>query len=285
MRRRAPPWARSRRRRSGRRTRGCTGVAHEGQNFPHFSKQIPSFSKENPNFSKLFPRNSKHFPWRFPTKSTGWRRRPAISPFSSLAARIARWLSVLLSSLRPRARRSGGDPGAGAVANPGELRFSDYRDFCFSARQCRAGRRRRRGDAVSGRAGGATAGRASSAASTWGRQGARAPDALAARVYKGRRPVAGANRSVRRHSPSISWRRKFRLKRAVKGAQSAPPAAARHGFQVNGHFICRISRRKFIFQLADFLRVLTLAGDLLARTRPRAKRRTMAMFLAPWPVR
>ena len=38
-------------------------------------------------------------------------------------------------------------------------------------------------------------------------------------------------------------------------------------------------------QLADFLRVLTLRLDLLARTRPSAKRRTMAMFLAPWPLR
>ena len=59
----------------------------------------------------------------------------------------------------------------------------------------------------------------------------------------------------------------------------------RHGFQVNGHFICRISRRKSVFQLADFLRVLTLPLDLLARTRPSAKRRTTAMFLAPWPAR
>jgi hypothetical protein len=48
---------------------------------------------------------------------------------------------------------------------------------------------------------------------------------LAARVYNNRRSAAGSNRSGRRNSPSISWRRKFRLKRAVKGARSAPPAA------------------------------------------------------------
>ncbi|MFZ1961881.1 MAG: hypothetical protein WAU78_00155, partial [Roseiarcus sp.] len=53
---------------------------------------------------------------------------------------------------------------------------------------------------------------------------------------------------------------------SAKIAVSAAARRPRHGFQVNGHFICRISRRKFIFQLADFLRVLTLAGDLLART-------------------
>ena len=33
------------------------------------------------------------------------------------------------------------------------------------------------------------------------------------------RGAAGSNRSGRRNSPSISWRRKFRLKRAVKGAR------------------------------------------------------------------
>ena len=39
------------------------------------------------------------------------------------------------------------------------------------------------------------------------------------------------------------------------------------------------------FQLAIFRRVLTLPFDFSARTRPRAKRRTMAIFLAPCPVR
>ncbi len=59
----------------------------------------------------------------------------------------------------------------------------------------------------------------------------------------------------------------------------------RLGIQVNGHLICRISSRKSVSQLAFFLRVLTLPADLLARTRPRPKRRTMAMFLAPSPDR
>ena len=60
---------------------------------------------------------------------------------------------------------------------------------------------------------------------------------------------------------------------------------ARHGIQVNDHFICRISRRNWVFQLADLRRVLMLPLDLLARRRPSAKRRTTAMFLAPWPAR
>ena len=60
---------------------------------------------------------------------------------------------------------------------------------------------------------------------------------------------------------------------------------SRHGIQVNDHFICRISRRNWVFQLADFRRVLMLPLDLLARRRPSAKRRTTAIFLAPWPVR
>jgi hypothetical protein len=70
------------------------------------------------------------------------------------------------------------------------------------------------------------------------------------------------------------------------GAKARKPIThARHGFQVNDHFICRISRRKLVFQLADFLRVLTLPFDLLAITSPSAKRRTTAMFLAPLPAR
>ena len=60
---------------------------------------------------------------------------------------------------------------------------------------------------------------------------------------------------------------------------------ARHGIQVNGHWSCRISSRNCGFQLALLRRVLTLPLRLLARTRPRAKRRTAAMFFAPWPVR
>jgi hypothetical protein len=60
---------------------------------------------------------------------------------------------------------------------------------------------------------------------------------------------------------------------------------ARHGIQVNDHFICSISRRNWVFQLADLRRVLMLPLDLLARRRPSAKRRTTAMFLAPWPAR
>jgi hypothetical protein len=69
---------------------------------------------------------------------------------------------------------------------------------------------------------------------------------------------------------------------AIRGFMIGNP---RPGFQVNGHFICRIWRRKSVFQLADFLRVLTLPLDLSARMRPSEKRRTTAMFLAPWPVR
>ena len=60
---------------------------------------------------------------------------------------------------------------------------------------------------------------------------------------------------------------------------------ARHGIQVNGHLSWRISSRNFGSQPAHFRRVLTLPLALLARTRPRAKRLTTAMFLAPWPVR
>jgi len=59
----------------------------------------------------------------------------------------------------------------------------------------------------------------------------------------------------------------------------------RLGIQVNGHLSCRIWRRKPGFQPALLRRVLTLPFDLLARTRPRAKRRITAMFLAPWPAR
>lgn len=60
---------------------------------------------------------------------------------------------------------------------------------------------------------------------------------------------------------------------------------ARLGIQVNDHFCCRSSRRNLVFQLADFLLVLMLPLVLLARMRPREKRRRVAMFLAPWPLR
>src|SRR5262249_6624669 len=60
---------------------------------------------------------------------------------------------------------------------------------------------------------------------------------------------------------------------------------SRHGIRVNGYLSWRISSRNLGCEPARFRRVLTLLLDLLARTRPRAKRRTMAMFLAPCPVR
>ena len=61
--------------------------------------------------------------------------------------------------------------------------------------------------------------------------------------------------------------------------------AARLGIQVNDHLSCRISRRNWGLQPAAFRLVLTLPFDLLARTSPSAKRRMVAMFLAPWPAR
>src|SRR5712691_4850736 len=68
--------------------------------------------------------------------------------------------------------------------------------------------------------------------------------------------------------------------------QQGPRAVRpRYGIQVNAHLSWRIWSRKSGLQLAVLRRVLTLPLVLLARTRPRAKRRTMAMFLAPWPVR
>jgi hypothetical protein len=74
-----------------------------------------------------------------------------------------------------------------------------------------------------------------------------------------------------------------RLQRAIDSSE--PPDRARHGTQVSDHFICSISRRNWVFQLADLRRVLMLPLDLLARRRPSAKRRTTAMFLAQWPAR
>src|SRR6266436_10446468 len=62
-------------------------------------------------------------------------------------------------------------------------------------------------------------------------------------------------------------------------------AGARQGIRVNVYLIWRISSRNLGSQPALLRRVLTLPLRLLARTRPRAKRRTMAMFLAPCPVR
>jgi len=91
---------------------------------------ITNFSKEIPRYFQTFP---KKFVGSFQENQRlgGDVGRFA---FSSLAAEITRSLGVLLSSLRPRAQRTFG-----------ELRFSDYRDFCFSARNCHAGRRGRRG--------------------------------------------------------------------------------------------------------------------------------------------
>jgi hypothetical protein len=60
---------------------------------------------------------------------------------------------------------------------------------------------------------------------------------------------------------------------------------SRLGIQVNGQLIWSSLRRNSGSQLADLRRVFTLPLVLSARTRPRAKRRTTAMFLAPWPVR
>src|SRR5258708_529610 len=62
-------------------------------------------------------------------------------------------------------------------------------------------------------------------------------------------------------------------------------APTRHGIRVNGYLSWRISSRNLGSQPALLRRVLTLPFRLLARTSPRAKRRTMAMFLAPCPVR
>jgi hypothetical protein len=61
--------------------------------------------------------------------------------------------------------------------------------------------------------------------------------------------------------------------------------ATRLGIQVNDHLSCRISRRNWGLQPAAFRLDLTLPFDLLARTSPSAKRRRVAMFLAPWPAR
>ena len=164
-----------------------------------------------------------------------WRRRPAISPFSSLAARIARWRSVLRSSLRPRARLRAGDPDDVAVANPRRASTPDYRDFRFSARHCCAA-----GEAARRRGSGPRCGREPLVArvrraSTWGRKALprrtqrtirlAIARSSAARVYKGLRRTPVRNGDAR-HPPSISWRRNLRLKRAVKGAPcGAPPAA------------------------------------------------------------
>src|SRR5271169_68193 len=71
----------------------------------------------------------------------------------------------------------------------------------------------------------------------------------------------------------------------MKAVAAVKTDKTRHGIQVNDHFICSISRRNWVFQLADLRRVLMLPLDLLARRRPSAKRRTTAMFLAPWPAR
>lgn len=68
-------------------------------------------------------------------------------------------------------------------------------------------------------------------------------------------------------------------------AQRGTRHKTRLGIWMNAHGSCRIWRRKSGFQLAVLRRVLTLPLALLARTKPRAKRRTMAMFRAPYPLR
>src|SRR6202035_2579524 len=85
-----------------------------------------------------------------------------------------------------------------------------------------------------------------------------------------------------------TWTRASSREEEVEWHRTPPGTVAttlslspRHGIQVNGHLSGRISRRKAGFQPAFLRRVLTLPFDLLARTRPRAKRRT----LAPWAVR
>ncbi len=104
----------SRRRRRGRRIRGFTGRGPG----PNFSKLFQGKSKLFQAFSKLFPSNSKHFPWRFPTKSTGWRRRRPISRFFEASA--PEW-----PSRRDRARRT---PPARALAEVSFLsRFPFFR--------------------------------------------------------------------------------------------------------------------------------------------------------------
>src|SRR5260370_29707477 len=79
--------------------------------------------------------------------------------------------------------------------------------------------------------------------------------------------------------PAVGKRESFRRQREPR------PRPPRHRIQVNGYLSWRISSRNLGSQPARFRRVLTLPLRLLARTRPRAKRRTMAMFLAPCPVR
>src|SRR3954467_2272726 len=64
---------------------------------------------------------------------------------------------------------------------------------------------------------------------------------------------------------------------------------ARPGLRMNDYGAragnCRTWSRKSGFQLAVLRRVFTLPLALLARTRPRAKRRTIAMLRAPCPPR
>jgi len=178
-----------------------------------FFQGIPNFSKEIPSFFQTFPSFSKEIPWRFSTKSRGWRRCRPISPFSSLAARIARWRSVLLSSLRPPARRGAGDADDAAVANRRRTSIFRLPRLLFfrkklSRRPARAARRRGfrarwRRDRWSREFGAVDTG--ATRRSRAGRNGRllRNRSELAGRVYKRRRPVAGANpvsAAIRRRS-------------------------------------------------------------------------------------
>jgi hypothetical protein len=98
----------------------------------------------------------------------------------------------------------------------------------------------------------------------------------------------GLERSVIRHLDGHSGGLRLRLKPAPSERAREPHSyriTPRFGIQVNGHLIWRISSRKSGFQLAALRRDLTLFLSLFARTKPRAKRRTTAMFFAPWPVR
>ena len=58
-------------------------------------------------------------------------------------------------------------------------------------------------------------------------------------------------------------------------------SSPRLGIQVDDHLSCRISRRNWGLQSTAYRLDLTLPFDLLARTSPGAKRRSVAMFLAP----
>ena len=91
----------------------------------------------------------------------------------------------------------------------------------------------------------------------------------------GRRLAQGQFTGIARSGHPTASRENFWLmRRQSRWTNSTSHPITRHGIQVNGHLICRISRRNCVFQLADLRRVLMLPFDLLARRRPSAKRRT-----------